>query len=382
LIHGTEGEESIDLLADKTPNDFTIIVDGLEIPVIAGKLERHANAAASGWTATIAWDEIDDDVSKVLTPWRYPEAACYLGGELMCAGRLYTVAPALTEQGRVCELEGFSYTADLVDSTAEPPYERQNITLLQRTIELVAPFGITTDAKLKSDPPFQRITIGASETIFSHLAKLAAQRGVIVSSTVKGALLLVHASNIWDALGTSVGTLDEGNTPVSNFAARFDGRKRFGQFRVWNKAPGTKLPRHAKGTSYTSVDPRVPILRRTTLQAHEAKGGEIHNIAEWRRSKQMIEALTIEFPVSSWYAPNGELWRENTLVTVRSKTMFIPDGFDFLIKTVSFSFDDKGATASLSLVPPQVFTGEPVDEPWAENPPEQNVRGQRVARFT
>jgi len=378
-ISGATGQNAIDMLVDKGPDDFTIIVDGLEIPVISAKLQRCANTAAAGWTATVAFDDIDDDLLEVLTPYRYPEATCYIGGKLMCSGRLYSVAPELADGGRICVLEGFSYTIDLVDSTSEPPYERQNITLLQRALELVAPFDITIDARLKVDPKFSRITMGATETIFAHLAKLAGQRGVIISSTVRGELLLIHASNVWDVLGASVGTLDEGETPVTKFGAKFDGRKRFSQYRVWNKSPGVKYARRAKGTSYTSVDERVPILRRSTIQARESPSGDISKIAERKRSKQMIEALTIEFPVSSWYAPNGELWRENTIVTVRSKTMFIPEGFDFLIKAVNYEFDSNGTLATLSLVPPQVFTGEPVDEPWLEAT--DTIRAARVARF-
>jgi hypothetical protein len=45
--------------------------------------------------------------------------------------------------------------------------------------------------------------------------------------------------------------------------------------------------------------------------------------------------------------------------------MFIPDGFTFLIKSVEYIFEPDGKKSVLNLVPPQVYTGEPLEEPWA-----------------
>jgi prophage tail gpP-like protein len=350
--------ELLDTLSGKDPDDFTVVIDNLEIPVMAGKALRVADSAASGWTATISFNEDDNDLNSALLPYAYPEASCYLGGQLVCKGRLYTVAPSLKDE-RVCELEGWSYTVDAVDSTTNAPYEQKNVTLEQRARHLVEPLGIKViyDAP---DAKFKRVTIKETETIFKHLAELAAQRGVLITSTESGELKFIKA-----VAGSSVGTIEESLPPCEGFAARFDGRERFHTYKVYSKTPGVKHARHSKGKLTTAFDEMVPITRQLTVQAHEIEGGETRNAAEWRRSKQMAETLTINFPVSSWYAPNGKLWKENTIVTVKSKTIFVPDGFDFLIRSVEFSFDEKGTSAILGLVPPQVFTGEKIDEPWA-----------------
>jgi hypothetical protein len=39
---------------------------------------------------------------------------------------------------------------------------------------------------------------------------------------------------------------------------------------------------------------------------------------------------------------------------------WIGDGFDFLIKSVEYTLDSSGASSSLTLVPPQAFTGEEI----------------------
>ncbi len=52
------------------------------------------------------------------------------------------------------------------------------------------------------------------------------------------------------------------------------------------------------------------------------------------------------------------------MATLKSPSLFVPDGYDFLIRSVEFTFSQNGAVANLDLVPPQVFSGEPIKEPW------------------
>jgi prophage tail gpP-like protein len=362
--------EDLPSMPGKAKDAFTIVVNDVEIPVMSGKAQRCADTAASGWTAVVAFTEDDDALSEALTPYKYPAAACYLGEKLVCKGRLYTVAPELTVEGRICTLEGWSHTVDIVDSTSDAPYEAKNITLEQRARALVEPFGIKVifDA---DDRPFKRVTIRPTEKIFDHLAHLAAQRGVLISSTELGELKFMKAQDVFATLGQSVGTIEEALPPGMEFKARFDGRQRYNVYKALALSPGRKHKIKKNSKAEIAEDAMVTLYatatkgRQLTFEVNELEGGEMKDAAEWRRSKQMAEALTVSFPVSSWYAPNGALWKENTLVTVVSKTMYVPDGFDFLIRSVEYDFDEKGTTAILNLCPPQVFTGEPIDEPWA-----------------
>ena len=80
----------------------------------------------------------------------------------------------------------------------------------------------------------------------------------------------------------------------------------------------------------------------------------------------MARALTIPFPVSGWIGPDGKVWRENTIITVVSDILSIPDGFDFLIRSVEFNISQNGQSAILGLLPPQVYTKEQVGDPWVQ----------------
>jgi prophage tail gpP-like protein len=365
--------ESLTVLAGKDKDALTLIVDGLEIPVIAGRVIRRADAAVTQWSATIAFTEDDDELYKALIPYGYPEASVYLGGQLICSGRLYVVAPSIRDE-RLCELHGASFTAETV-STADPPYEQKNVTLEKRAKHLVESLGLKVVYD-SDDRVIPRATICPTQSIFNHLATLGAQYGILINDTPKGELHFIKAQDI--ALGAPVGTIEEDRPPCEGLEARFDGNKRFYSYRVLNSDPTCRHGRHKNIKVSIVLDPTVPLNRQITIQMHDVPGGALKSAAERARSKEMIKAIEFRASVIGWYAPNDKLWRENTLVTVKSKTLFVPDGYDFLIRAVEYHFDEKGTKATLELVPPQVYTGEPIDEPWADPALRQSANIERL----
>lgn len=341
-------------LSGKEHDEFTLVVDNLEIPVVSAKVTRTMDALADGWTATVAFDTDNYDLYEALRPFGYKDASVYLGGRLVISGRLYSTSIGLSEDSVTAELEGWSYTADLIDSVSKPPYQQDSVTLKQRAEKLLEPFGIPVVYSAPDYGPFKRVTIEPQSTIFEHLASLASQRGALLSSSAKGELL------IWTAqTGSSpVASIEEGGFIGTDFSCSFSGRERFASYKALSSSP----KKSAK--SKTANDTKVTVPRFKTFRADEADEGNLQRSADWMRSKTVARAISIDMPVDSWYSDDFNLWAENTIVTVQSKTLYMDKGFNFLIKEVSYNYDADGISASLTLVPPQVYTGEELDEPW------------------
>jgi len=346
-------DPTIQQLPGKALDDFTIVVEGRELPVQTGQLVRAADNAVYGWTATIYNYDQDPDLKELLRPYSYREAQCYLGGQLAVDGRLYGVKLSIGIDGAVALLSGWSYAADMVDSSVKPPYEASKVTLEDRAKALVDPLGITVVVDLDDDARFDRVTADKTETIFDHLVSLAKQRGALVTSNAEGNLVLTQA-----ATTEPVGTLQEGLPPFQNAEIDFEGRDRFNVYKALGQSP------KKNSKTATAKDSRVPTTRSLTFSADDSTGGDIQKAANWRRSKQISDALSFSIPVPSWYAPNGELWAPNTIVTVKSPTLYLDDGYNFLIREVTYDFSASGTTANLSLVPPEAYTGEEIVEPW------------------
>jgi prophage tail gpP-like protein len=347
-------------LSNKGPNDFTLTINGREVTTNSARIIRTMDTAADAWAAPIPWNPGEDpELDAVTKPYTYADSVAYIGGVPLVSGPLYGVTVSLSPEGKAKNLSGNSYTADAIDSTMRPPYEKADVRLEDLAAELVAPLGIKAIFKESSGGKFDRVTAEPTETIFEFLAKLAGQRGLLISSDREGNMVFLKANTS----GSPVGTIEEGPDTFGaqgaiQYEAVFDGRKRFSSYKALSQNPaGNKQEALARDNS-------VNRPRFKTFMADDLIEGELQNAADWQRSKQLADALTIPFPVSSWYNDSGDLWRENTLVTVVSETIFVPNGFDFLIREVEYIYETSGVSAVLKLVPPQVYTGEELVLGW------------------
>jgi prophage tail gpP-like protein len=342
-------------LANQGADDLLIVIDGLEIRSTASRVMLTMDTASDGWTASLPWQPgYNPEIDKRFLPYAYPPAKVYIGGVLKISGYLYTVGSSISDSGIVINLEGFSRTADMIDSTLRPPYEENNVTLKQRALKLVQPHGVKAVFEVDTGGPFDRVTASESDTIFAHLNKLARERGVLISSTPDGNLLFTEANT----KAAPVATLEEGREIVTNFEATFDGRKRFNTYRAVSSTP--------LGASEGIVkDNKVPRSRIKTFRIEDSIAGEMKTAATWERNRTLADALTIPLPVQGWLNERtGKPWEPNTKVTVIAPSIHIPKGFDFLIRSVEFTETENEKSAILNVVPPQVYTKKEVVEPW------------------
>lgn len=343
------------------------VSDGVELkiedrilPVQSASVTRTMDTVSDGWTAVFAWEPgADKKIDELTKPYAYPKATISLDGQLMVSGWLYGVKPETSIQGRIKTLAGFSYTIDAVDSHMKPPYEVNNVTLPQRCRQLLTPLGIglEIDPNAETGGQFDRVTATATQTVFQHLQKLAAQRSLLLSSTPEGKMLLTKVNLLSPV--APVGTIEEGVSFAGNFSANFDGRKRFNVYR----AIGQGADKSAQKVGIAK-DELVPRSRFMTFTVNDSLKGEMNQAAVWRRNQETAKALFLSLPVDTWRAPNNEIWRENTTITIKSITLGIPDGFTFLIRQIDFKWSAAGKSAVLHFIPVSYYSDGDLQIPW------------------
>jgi prophage tail gpP-like protein len=321
------------------------------IPTQSMRVLRTMDTGADAWTAVIAWEPgLDKRLDELTAPYAYPRAQVSLDGELKITGHLYRIKPKTDGSGTQLELSGFSKTIDAVDSTLRPPYEANNVTLDQRCRDLLTPLeiGLEIAPGVNLGGQIARAIAKPTDKVFAHLATLAEQKKLLLSSTPLGDALLTTA----DLTSPAVGTIEEGVSQVSSFEADFDGRKRFNVYQAIGKGANKFEQKFG-----VAKDNLVPRSRFATFRADDSLKGEMNEIAAWRRNKTAAEALRISLEMSGWLAPNNKQWTENTRLTVKSKTLRIPNGFTLLITQVEYVWDEDGKTTNLSLLPPTYYSG-------------------------
>lgn len=342
-------------LTKKDKNDFTLIVDDREIPLFSAKLMLTMDTAADGFTGALAWNPgLDKELDKRLLPFRYPKAQIFLGNELQLTGYLYGINPVLDNSGRVKNLTGASFTAEMIDSNVRPPYELNNVNLKQIANNRLKQIGRKAIFETSPGGAFDRVTANPWDKIFDHLADLAVQRGILISSTKEGNALFLKAGT-----GENMGTLEEGQPSALSWQADYNGRRRFHTYKALGQSPG------ADAQTAIAIDENIPKSRLFTFNANDTTPGDIQKAADWKRSKMLADILTMAIPVSSWYAPNGQLWKPNNFITVISETLDLPaSGVTLLIRSVEFIFEISGTQAVINVVPKEVYTGEKIIDPW------------------
>lgn len=339
---------------------FDLRISGDSVPVKWGRFTDSMNTAANGFAAEIVVNRLTQPLLyEAIKPYRYSFANLFIDNELVLTGKITKTIPQKTISGATYEIHGFSNTFNFIDSALIPPYAKyKNQNLHQMATIAAKETGTLVIFEAKPGGIFSDEKPTTGQSAFEFLAPLARKRSQLISCTPEGALLFQQA----DTQKLSVGSIiedDPGSLLAKEYKIEFDGRRRFRTYTVTGRTP--KGP----GSGTSDPDPNIKEIRHKIVSVSSLGKGEFKEQAEWQAHLAVIDAMTFQVPVVGWNAPDKSLWKSNTLISIQSETMFIPDGFTFMIKEVEFSyFPGAGKTAILSLIPPNAYTQNPIDEPW------------------
>ena len=339
---------------NKDPDGLYINIDGYEIRPVSAKIIRTLDTIANGFECVIPYENgLDPDLDERVKPYGYAPVKISIGSERILTGTIYN-SQSSESNGSQLTLRGATNTANMVDSTMRPPYEFNNITLKEAIEQQAQPFNLKTIFDADTGGQFKRVTARQGQPIFNFLRGLARQRGVLLTCDVFGNIVVTQAN----IDGAPVASYEQGVSPgVTGWGLNPDGRKRFSVYRAIGRSP--------LGTSNaTANDTRVPGARFKDIQADNTTDGDIQTAATWARNKEIAEALTFSLEFEGWRDTSGNLFEENTIIALKSKTMFFPQGFNFLVNKVQYNLGDNGRSTTLSFVPPTVYTQGEIIEPW------------------
>lgn len=338
--------------------ELTLKIKGISLSPTKATLTRAINNVTDGWSCTIPWVVGENlDLDSYTLPFSYTEVKAFLGGSLFMSGALYKVSSSVSKGESVMELVGQSFTADLVDSSIRPPYEFRGRSFKSLAEDIVAPFGIRAifdSGDEISDHVFRRATVSFGESAFSFLSHLASQVSRVLTSSVNGDLRITRAS-----LSPISYHITEGESNVMEWKSSYDGRLLHSFYTAVSSATG-----HGHIDSVVKNE-FVPRFRIKYLSKDDNVEGDLTNAAEWARTRELGKAATLNISIVGWRASSGELWGENKIVFLKSKSLRLSEGHPYLIERVRFELSTKGRVTHLTLVPPNVYTGQNIGYTWS-----------------
>lgn len=304
-----------------------------------------------------------------LDPPILPFATCMLAeaGEPIVTGYVDQCHIRIDSRETRTRIVGRSKTADLVDCMvpgATNQFSGAALDTIARSV--AAPFGVgvVIGSGVAIGDPFVDATFERSEPVFRFLARLARQRGVLLSDDENGNLVLA-------TLGTATATAPLATGPGGNVYSaegKLAGNQRYSQY-VMHSQQG--LHQTGNGKVNTQIegqasDPGVPRFRPWEGIAESSLGiEEAQTRAQWEMSHRLGGAIVATLSVPEWRAGGGanggQLWRVNQLVRCTVPRLGLAD--TLLIGAVELLDDDRqGRRTELTVAPPAAFTPVPAQK--------------------
>jgi len=320
----------------------------------------------SEFNCVIEWSPgKDKELDELIRPHSFANVEISILGEKIFTGYLYSRTPILSLSGNALTLGGFSKVYGLVMSNPRVQKEFLESSLLDISNEFCNIFGINVvsdGVDNEINEKFENEKIGAQDKIFAFLQNLARQRAILTSDDADGNLLYLIANT----KKNSVGSIIEGKGAIvpmtDQFSANFDDTDVYQTYVAVNDSPYSWLLKDAPAIS---KDMRIKVPSFKTIVINSLEEGAGQKAVDLAHNQTIVKSLSMPMHAFTWKAPNGKLWRENTIVTVESPTLFIPDGYSFLISKVQYNLDSSGGeTTDLIIAPPSLYSAGEVSEPW------------------
>lgn len=304
----------------------------------------------------------EPETRALLQPLGSQEVTVDVLGQRVFTGRASSPIPQNSVDRRSLDVECYS-TPGILERVSPPlsafPLEFTNANLIAIAGDLCSYHSVVVDFQAHPGALFERVDIQPSEPVLTFLSGLASQRGPVITSDAFGRLVF------WESVspGKPVGEYEKGYAPAQNVLPQFNEEQWYSS--VTGKIPA-KSKRGKKGEQFTVENPyATDLVRPYTFEVRDIDPGELETAVQTAAGRMFSEVFSVDLEMSTWFDGNGQLFRPNTTIRLKSPDDYIEDFYEFLISTVSLTKSAGAELATLTLVLPGAYSGEiPEVLPW------------------
>ena len=282
----------------------------------------------------------------------------YIGGQPVITGQSFA-QPTLTTNNNTVLVKGYSITGNLLKNALTEKFEfEETATFEDIIVDVCRRVGIAVvidkAAKDIAAKPFeQRVVFSPTEAAGAKLTQLARDRGLILSDTFNGRILVTKPK----LEGAIVQAFVEGDQPSIIFNPTYNAEALSTKYIGY--AP--EAPDESTTAENNTIDglPMPGILPRVSgFQPRDVDNIGIEDAVRAERGRSYAAWLSANIQVDGWRDSNGNLYQPNTLISVRSPGVFIYEDTLFLVRDVSLLADVANRSATLELILPEALSGK------------------------
>lgn len=305
------------------------------------------------------------ELREVFRPFSFKGMEVFVGEECVFTGTLVDIKPEKTPESRTVNCSGYAFPAVMEDCTEPPdevPTEFNKLGLRDIMLKLATAFNIGVDFRDPEGARFDKVELTPQDTPHGFLVKLAKQRNLVISNTPEGKLLCWKSIEV----GSPVARFKDNERPLPAVSPTFSPQDYFSEMTGFVPAKGGKA-----GSKFTELNTFLrQTLRPRSFTVEDTDDADAEAAVQAKLGRMFGNAVAFAIgPIPSWRDPQGDLWKENTTVTLHAPDVMIYRETEFLVRSVKLNQDADTEVATLELVLPGAFSGElPTELPWEESP--------------
>lgn len=266
-------------------------------------------------------------------------------------GHIETLDEDEDADGFTSKLSGRSLTCALVDCDANLGSHR-SLSILDLARRLAEPFGVNVLADVDVGEVIPNHRVQPGEKVFDCIERVTRRRGLMVTDTPSGELLLTAASS-----AVASGAIVVGQN-AKTVRRRLSVAERFSDYRIVGSRVVFKPPYADSVVVDATAKAIDPGVRRPRSMTMTGESDIEHASAQTRvlveAARRLGQGVRHTYSVVGWRQWDGTLWQPNQLVQVTDDRM----GYlaqEFLIVEVTYELSDAGTLTMITVAPRVAF---------------------------
>ncbi len=318
------------------------------------------DTASNAFAFSVPWTPTLENIKR-FKPFSPKIVRVRIDDQIILTGYLELTGWGLSENSDEVTIQGRSASAPIVDYSAGPPFQFQNITFNDFGREMWKSVGGDVDVYTETIIDYteegrrelvQLEKINGGTVVYTNpdtarISEISFDPGKKLYEIVSN---LGSAHGLWavpDSLGRleyrkisstqqSVAVLEEGKGPVRSVTTNHDLTKRFQRYMVVGAFDGKDATAEVSDPESFGLAKRgrliTPLNQQTT---------DINQAAIFSRSKALIDSYSANCEVEGWHY-NGNLWQPGTILTLKAPGAYINYASRLMIKNVTLQLDGNG----------------------------------------
>jgi len=352
------------VLDEDAKQDMSLIIDGKRFTGFTGYTLVQSVKGVDAFSFSAPYDSSKDDLRAAFAPFVYHDCKVYYDGDMVFNGVALAPAVSLSSSSSTLNVQGYAKCGVLIDSCLPEslfPAEYNGLNLKQIAETVCAPFGLSVVVDGDIGDVFEKVEIDVGGKVWDFLEKLAEQRGLFLSNTQDGSLLIYKPKT--ESVSAS---FKQGEFPLISVTPNFNSQGMYSHITGYSKT--TTESDSAKYTWENTFLTKKGVLRCMGKKIEDATEGTLEASVKALAGEMFASCVKYSINVSGHRDKNGRVYRKNMALSLMAPGAEIFKDTKFLVDEVTLKrSDNEGMSASFSLVLPESRDGSlPEVFPWEE----------------